>query len=93
MIDLKIEVWFVTGSQHLYGEETLKQVAEHSQEIAEFIKCCISKFLLTIVYKPTVKTPEEIYAALQRSKYCTKTVLVSSHGCIHFLLQKCGSVV
>ena len=35
MKDLKpFEVWFVTGSQHLYGEETLKQVAEHSQEIA-----------------------------------------------------------
>ena len=33
--DLKqLEVWFVTGSQHLYGEETLKQVAEHSQQIA-----------------------------------------------------------
>ena len=29
MIDLKsLEVWFVTGSQHLYGEETLKQVAQ-----------------------------------------------------------------
>ena len=34
MFDLtKLEVWFVTGSQHLYGEETLKKVAEHSQEI------------------------------------------------------------
>ncbi|HET6723488.1 MAG TPA: hypothetical protein VFH07_12100, partial [Chitinophagaceae bacterium] len=26
----KLEVWFVTGSQDLYGEETLKQVAKHS---------------------------------------------------------------
>jgi L-arabinose isomerase len=35
MIDLKkFEVWFVTGSQSLYGEETLKQVAEHSKTIA-----------------------------------------------------------
>ncbi|HET7898556.1 MAG TPA: hypothetical protein VFL47_12810, partial [Flavisolibacter sp.] len=35
MKDLKhLEVWFVTGSQHLYGEETLKQVAAHSEEIA-----------------------------------------------------------
>ncbi|TQJ31101.1 L-arabinose isomerase-like protein [Microbacterium sp. SLBN-146] len=25
------EVWFVTGSQNLYGEETLRQVAEQSQ--------------------------------------------------------------
>ncbi|MCK5469383.1 MAG: hypothetical protein KAI99_12760, partial [Cyclobacteriaceae bacterium] len=29
------ETWFVTGSQHLYGEETLKQVAAHSKEITE----------------------------------------------------------
>ena len=36
MIDLKkLEVWFVTGSQHLYGEETLNKVAEHSQVIAK----------------------------------------------------------
>ena len=34
MIDLKkFEVWFITGSQDLYGEETLKLVAEHSQQI------------------------------------------------------------
>jgi L-arabinose isomerase len=29
------EIWYVTGSQHLYGEETLKQVAEDSQKIVE----------------------------------------------------------
>jgi L-arabinose isomerase len=28
-------VWFVTGSQHLYGEETLRQVHEHSRTVAE----------------------------------------------------------
>jgi len=28
------EIWFCTGSQHLYGEETLRQVAEQSQAIA-----------------------------------------------------------
>ena len=27
--------WFVTGSQHLYGPETLKMVDEHSKTIAE----------------------------------------------------------
>ena len=32
MKDLKqFEVWFVTGSQHLYGPETLEQVAKDSQ--------------------------------------------------------------
>jgi L-arabinose isomerase len=30
----QLEAWFITGSQHLYGEETLRQVAEHSQQIA-----------------------------------------------------------
>ncbi len=29
------EIWFVTGSQGLYGEETLRQVASQSQVIAE----------------------------------------------------------
>ncbi|MDA3834237.1 MAG: hypothetical protein PF495_12670, partial [Spirochaetales bacterium] len=27
------EIWFITGSQELYGEETLRQVAENSKEI------------------------------------------------------------
>jgi hypothetical protein len=36
MIDLtKLQVWFITGSQHLYGEETLKQVAADSQHIVK----------------------------------------------------------
>ena len=36
MKDLKqFEVWFVTGSQHLYGDETLKEVDTHSKTIAE----------------------------------------------------------
>ena len=28
------EVWFLTGSQGMYGEETLRQVAEQSRQIA-----------------------------------------------------------
>lgn len=54
------EVWFVTGSQHLYGPETLKQVAEHSQKIAASLNKTNS-IPVTIVFKPTVKTPEEIF--------------------------------
>src|SRR5436305_1655665 len=61
MIDLKnLEVWFVTGSQHLYGEETLKQVAEHSQTIAKALNDA-QQIPVKIIFKPTVKTPEEIY--------------------------------
>lgn len=56
----KLAVWFVTGSQHLYGEETLKQVAEHSQTIVKGLNAS-SHIPVEIVYKPTVTTPEEIY--------------------------------
>ncbi|MCC5937085.1 MAG: L-arabinose isomerase [Lunatimonas sp.] len=29
------EIWFIAGSQYLYGEKTLEQVREHSSQIAE----------------------------------------------------------
>lgn len=61
MFDLKsLEVWFVTGSQHLYGEETLKKVAEHAQIIAKSLNDA-SQIPVNIIFKPTVKSPEEIY--------------------------------
>jgi L-arabinose isomerase len=57
----EFEVWFVTGSQHLYGEETLQKVAEHSQKIAEAFNK--SKTIpIKIIFKPVVKTPDEIYS-------------------------------
>ncbi|MFC0772054.1 L-arabinose isomerase [Terrimonas alba] len=56
-----LEVWFVTGSQHLYGEETLKQVAQHSQEIASSLNNT-EVIPVTVVFKPTVKSTEEVYA-------------------------------
>jgi L-arabinose isomerase len=53
------EIWFVTGSQHLYGDETLNQVAGDSKEIVQGLN--ESKHLpLKIVWKDTVKTADEI---------------------------------
>lgn len=60
------EVWFVTGSQHLYGEETLKQVASHSQSIARSFDSA-KQIPVKVVFKPTVKSPEEIYALCQEA--------------------------
>ncbi len=61
MINLKnLEVWLVTGSQYLYGEETLKQVAEHSQIISKALNDA-SQMPVTVVFKPTVKSTEDIY--------------------------------
>ncbi|WP_299530149.1 L-arabinose isomerase [Ulvibacterium sp.] len=60
MIDLsKNEVWFVTGSQHLYGPETLRQVTLHSEEMAKGFDAD-SRIPGTVVFKPVVKTAEEI---------------------------------
>jgi L-arabinose isomerase len=60
MSDLKkFEVWFVTGSQHLYGPETLKQVAEDSKQIADALDNS-QAIPCKVVFKPVLKTPDEI---------------------------------
>jgi L-arabinose isomerase len=60
MIDIgKYQVWFLTGSQHLYGEETLKQVAEHSKEIAQSLTNS-EKIPVNVVFKPVLTSPEAI---------------------------------
>jgi L-arabinose isomerase len=67
MFNLKhLEVWFVTGSQHLYGPETLKQVAANSQEIAKAFDAC-SAFPVRVVFKPVAKTPQEITDLCQQA--------------------------
>ncbi len=56
-----IEIWFVTGSQHLYGPETLEQVAAHSLQIAQSLDAS-ENIPLEVVFKPILTTPEEIRA-------------------------------
>ena len=53
----KPKVYFITGSQHLYGEETLLQVAKNSKEMVSFLD---SKLSCEIVWRETVKTADEI---------------------------------
>jgi L-arabinose isomerase len=63
MADLKQwEVWLLTGSQHLYGPETLKQVQDHAQQIADSFNS-ERQIPLTIVCRKIVTTSEEITAA------------------------------
>ena len=65
MLDLKqFEVWFITGSQHLYGEETLRQVDEHSQTISTYFDQ-LSTVPVRVIFKPVVKSPDEIYNIIQ----------------------------
>jgi L-arabinose isomerase len=61
MIDLtRFEVWFVTGSQHLYGPETLEQVAEHSRVVARALDEAAA-IPVRVVFKPVLTTPDEIH--------------------------------
>src|SRR5689334_15034887 len=69
----KLEVWFITGSQHLYGEETLKQVAAHAHEIAQHFNQDPA-IPVTVVYKPIVKTPEEIVHLCREANQATACV-------------------
>ena len=54
-----LEVWFITGSQQLYGEETLRQVAEQSRAIAGTLAAA-GAIGVRIVWQPVVTRPEDI---------------------------------
>ncbi len=61
MIDFKeYEVWFVTGSQHLYGADALRKVAENSLAIVRGLSEH-GRLPIRVVVKPVVTTPEAIY--------------------------------
>jgi len=78
MFDLKqMEVWFVAGSQHLYGAEALAQVAENAKKIAGSLgdEAAIP---VKIVFKPIVTTPEEIRALCREAN--------SNEACIGLIL-------
>ena len=57
----EFEVWFLTGSQDLYGEETLRQVAADSERIAAALDAS-TDIPVRVVYKPVIKSSESILA-------------------------------
>lgn len=66
------EIWFITGTQHLYGTETLLQVAADSEKIASSLD---KNPVITqkIVFKPILTTPDsitEICLEANNSKNC-----------------------
>lgn len=69
MIDIKTqELWFVTGSQHLYGPETLRNVATHAKEIAEYLNGQ-DAVAVNVKYKGVVVSPDDIYQVSQKANY------------------------
>lgn len=57
------EIWFFTGSQDLYGEDTLRQVAEQSQEVARALDAA-ADVPASIVWKPVLKDAASIRRAM-----------------------------
>ena len=53
------QVWFLTGSQGLYGEDTLRQVAEQSRAIADQLSAA-EGVPVELVWKPVLTDSESI---------------------------------
>ncbi len=60
------QLWFLTGSQHLYGPEAIEQVGAHSREIAAHLDNC-DAIPLEVIYQPVLTTPEEIAGICSRA--------------------------
>jgi len=74
---LDYEIWFVTGSQHLYGPKTLKQVAADSEEIAKALDTS-SAIPAKVVFKPVLVSPDsvnELVAAANHAANCIGLVI------------------
>ncbi|HZT09584.1 MAG TPA: L-arabinose isomerase, partial [Actinomycetota bacterium] len=53
------EVWFLTGSQELYGDKALRQVDDHAREVAGSLDA-EATIPVRVLHKPVVKSPESI---------------------------------
>jgi L-arabinose isomerase len=61
MIDFSnLEVWFVTGSQHLYGPEMLETVRDHTIAIAQELSGC-SAIPVKVIPKPVMTGSEAVH--------------------------------
>jgi L-arabinose isomerase len=72
-----LEIWFVTGSQHLYGPEALTRVAENSQKVSAFLRADDS-IPFKVVFKPVLTTSDEVRALCREAnsqKQCIGLVL------------------
>ncbi|TBL53030.1 L-arabinose isomerase [Obesumbacterium proteus] len=61
------EVWFVIGSQHLYGQRTLQQVKEQAEKVVAHLNQ--SGLPVKLVQKPLATTPDEITALCRDANY------------------------
>ncbi|MCE2473433.1 MAG: L-arabinose isomerase [Anaerolineae bacterium] len=67
------QIWFLTGSQHLYGPEAIDQVGAHSREIAAALNDA-AEIPLQVVYQPVLTTAEEIHSLCRAANSDDKCV-------------------
>lgn len=64
----KLELWFLTGSQHLYGDDVLQKVESHAQVISHFLDQQ-KEIIITIINKSVLTTPESIFNMIKEANY------------------------
>jgi L-arabinose isomerase len=69
----EFEIWLLTGSQDLYGEETLRQVAVDAQRVAAELDA-VETIPVRVVYKAIVRSSDEILAACREANAAEKCV-------------------
>ena len=69
----KYTIRFITGSQHLYGPETLKQVADNAKKVVKALNAS-KEIPIKIEWVPTVKLNEEVVAAIQEANADKKCI-------------------
>ena len=85
------KLYFIVGSQDLYGEECLKTVADDARQMAEFFDVKL-KGNVHVELLPTVRIQRYVsQTAVRQTMMMTAWAL--SHGCTLFHLQRCGSRV
>ena len=62
----RYEVWFLTGSQHLYGQQTLAQVADQSRAIAAALRAA-ADVPVAVVWKPVLTDADAIRRVMLES--------------------------
>ncbi|AJJ04677.1 L-arabinose isomerase family protein [Yersinia pseudotuberculosis] len=67
------EVWFVIGSQNLYGPKTLQQVMDNAHQVVNSLNS-EAGLPVKLVLKPLVTTPDEITALCREANYDTACI-------------------
>lgn len=62
------EIWFIVGSQFLYGPKVLETVAARGQEMAQYIDAQ-KQIPCRFIYKGTIKTADEIEQLAKEANY------------------------